>query len=526
EEAARLASWADLLILAPIDANNMAKMLHGITDNLLLEVLRSWDVSKKILLIPGMSACMWENPMTKRHLRKISRKWNWIRVLPPLLWTYDLSNTRCIEGVDAQRGAKMVDGDWEGIDELMGAVKNQLDLATIGQGLDVSRMSYVSSLPTHISSTSTNPVPRLPPEIWAMILEYTEDWELARALDVRTTLSTPSEWTMHTVASTPESLSFDPQLEWALLHCSLPTVKHLFTTSPTPTYLSRLSIKMIMRWAFIPVLQFLESEYKELFWTTFGHAFLPDKASSTFGHVALLEYWRTSPTFLNKEYTAEAMNGASAMGFVDVLEWWKRSGLTLKYTEAALEQASGHGRIEALKWWRDSSKYAPGRSDPSSPLNSSPRNVDGESTRGKDRILDLKVGKSLLHTTQSGHLSSLQFWAESHIPFPPSHEELILKLASAHGHVHLLKFWASHRGPSKLLFDSQVLVAPTKLGHADVLEWWREMAERGVRVEYKTCDIEEALEDGGGEEVRRWWAGYGLNLGVGTSEWMRTKVLG
>jgi len=48
-------------------------------------------------------------------------------------------------------------------------------------------------------------------------------------------------------------------------------------------------------------------------------------------------------------------------------------------------------------------------------------------------------------------------------------------------------------------------------------------------VAYKTCDIEEALEDGvegeKGRVVRRWWARNGLNLGVGTSEWMRTKVL-
>jgi hypothetical protein len=26
-------------------------------------------------------------------------------------------------------------------------------------------------------------------------------------------------------------------------------------------------------------------------------------------------------------------------------------------------------------------------------------------------------------------------------------------------------------------------------------------------------------------EVRRWWAKNGLNLGVGTSEWMKTKTL-
>ena len=47
-------------------------------------------------------------------------------------------------------------------------------------------------------------------------------------------------------------------------------------------------------------------------------------------------------------------------------------------------------------------------------------------------------------------------------------------------------------------------------------------------MEYKTCDIEEAMEDavGSGEGVvREWWAANGLNLGVGTGEWMRVKVL-
>ena len=72
------------------------------------------------------------------------------------------------------------------------------------------------------------------------------------------------------------------------------------------------------------------------------------------------------------------------------------------------------------------------------------------------------------------------------------HEETIAKLASTHGHTHILDYWRKLRG-EKMLFDNQVLVGPTKMGHADVLEWWKRC---GLRVEYKTCDIEEALEDG------------------------------
>jgi hypothetical protein len=77
-----------------------------------------------------------------------------------------------------------------------------------------------------------------------------------------------------------------------------------------------------------------------------------------------------------------------------------------------------------------------------------------------------------------------------------------------------------------MIFDNQVLVGATKNGNVCVLEWWK---QSGLKVEYKTCDVEEALEDGDegerGMEVRRWWAKNGLNLGVGTSEWMKTKTL-
>lgn len=82
-----------------------------------------------------------------------------------------------------------------------------------------------------------------------------------------------------------------------------------------------------------------------------------------------------------------------------------------------------------------------------------------------------------------------------------------------------------------MAFDHRVLVEPTKNGHVEVLEWWRAFSrETGVRVEYKTCDIEEALEDSVGNEaevdrIKRWWVTNGLNLGVQVSEWTKLKLL-
>ena len=81
-----------------------------------------------------------------------------------------------------------------------------------------------------------------------------------------------------------------------------------------------------------------------------------------------------------------------------------------------------------------------------------------------------------------------------------------------------------------MIFDNQVLVGATKNGHAGVLQWWKDAGtNHGLKVEYKTCDIEEAMEDavgGGGEgEVREWWGRNGLNLGVCLSLRVRFLLL-
>jgi hypothetical protein len=493
-KVAEYCAWADLLVLAPLDAENIARMLHGFTSNLHLKILRSWDVSKKILLIPAMSTLMWENPMTKKQISKIRRKWNWIRVLPPCLWTFD------------HMGRKPQ--PWEGHKAFNESIQTQIDIMAVG---DRTIALPVPHMPTLTLTKSKGP--RLPPELWSIILEFTEDWELATTLNVHTALPVPREWRQ--AASEEGPKTHMQKLEWTLLTSDYSSIRRTLDASP-PTRISLLCIELIMRFAMVPVLTHLENSHRELFWGTFGHAFLPHKAS-LFGRTEILQYWRTSPTFLTKEYSSEAMDNASRSGSVQALDWWYESGLEMMYTESSLEAASSQGHIQVLKWWQDHSRY---RRAPAAPLSPGEQHEH----KGKREFLKLKVGKAITYATQSGCLPAIHFWVESGIPF--SHEDTIAKLASAHGHTHILDYWRKLRG-EKMLFDNQVLVGPTKMGHADVLEWWK---RSGLRVEYKTCDIEEALEDGvegeAGDSVRRWWARNGLNLGVGTSEWMRVKVLG
>ena len=40
-----LRHWSDILVVAPLSANSMAKMTAGLADNLLLSVIRAWDTT-------------------------------------------------------------------------------------------------------------------------------------------------------------------------------------------------------------------------------------------------------------------------------------------------------------------------------------------------------------------------------------------------------------------------------------------------------------------------------------------------
>jgi phosphopantothenoylcysteine decarboxylase len=66
-----LRRWADRLLIAPLDANTLAKLAAGLCDNCLTCVWRAWDPALPIVLAPAMNTLMWENPLTTRHLRQL-----------------------------------------------------------------------------------------------------------------------------------------------------------------------------------------------------------------------------------------------------------------------------------------------------------------------------------------------------------------------------------------------------------------------------------------------------------------------
>lgn len=66
-----LRRWAELLLIAPLDANTLAKLALGLCDNLLTCVYRAWDLRRPVVLAPAMNTHMWEHPATLRHLCRL-----------------------------------------------------------------------------------------------------------------------------------------------------------------------------------------------------------------------------------------------------------------------------------------------------------------------------------------------------------------------------------------------------------------------------------------------------------------------
>ncbi|ORY68947.1 flavo protein [Pseudomassariella vexata] len=94
-----LRRWADLLVIAPLSANTMAKIVGGMADGILTSVVRAWDArgeldsdTKRIIVAPAMNTAMWRHPVTAKQIRVLDEEWGigkngkgegWFEVLRP-----------------------------------------------------------------------------------------------------------------------------------------------------------------------------------------------------------------------------------------------------------------------------------------------------------------------------------------------------------------------------------------------------------------------------------------------------------
>ncbi len=79
-----LGDWADILVVAPLTANTLAKMALGIVDNLLSSVYYAWPTDKPVVIAPAMNTRMWLNPLTRSYLDLLRERTARHRIVLPI----------------------------------------------------------------------------------------------------------------------------------------------------------------------------------------------------------------------------------------------------------------------------------------------------------------------------------------------------------------------------------------------------------------------------------------------------------
>src|SRR5437762_2581661 len=70
----RLADEADLLLIAPATANNIAKLAHGIADDALTCIALALNPKANLLLAPAMNGKMWLHPATQQNVAALKAR--------------------------------------------------------------------------------------------------------------------------------------------------------------------------------------------------------------------------------------------------------------------------------------------------------------------------------------------------------------------------------------------------------------------------------------------------------------------
>ena len=77
-----LSHWADLIVISPVTANTIGKIVHGIADNLLTTVIMASLPNTKVVLAPAMNTNMWNNTFVQENIKKLHNGDKYIFVEP------------------------------------------------------------------------------------------------------------------------------------------------------------------------------------------------------------------------------------------------------------------------------------------------------------------------------------------------------------------------------------------------------------------------------------------------------------
>ncbi len=76
------AKWADVLVIAPLSANTLAKLSQGQVNDFLSAIFLAWRQNRPVLMFPAMNSMMWEHAFTREHVARLN-KLPYARVIDP-----------------------------------------------------------------------------------------------------------------------------------------------------------------------------------------------------------------------------------------------------------------------------------------------------------------------------------------------------------------------------------------------------------------------------------------------------------
>lgn len=124
-----LARWADCILIAPASANTLARLTHGLADDLLSSLCLACDAP--LFVAPAMNTRMWEHPATIANINILRRRG--VTVLGPAhgeLACGEVGPGRMLEPVDIVAGLRPVPRDLDGLLRVLitaGPTREELD---------------------------------------------------------------------------------------------------------------------------------------------------------------------------------------------------------------------------------------------------------------------------------------------------------------------------------------------------------------------------------------------------------------
>src|SRR3989338_684658 len=133
-----LADRADLLLIAPITANTIAKLAAGIADDFLTTL--SLAVTCPIVICPSMNVHMWENPQTRVNLENLQKRG--VIIIPP-----DSGDLACgYTGVGRLRDIKEIAGILENLLKKSKQLSGRKILVTAGATMEaIDSVRYITN---------------------------------------------------------------------------------------------------------------------------------------------------------------------------------------------------------------------------------------------------------------------------------------------------------------------------------------------------------------------------------------------